>query len=171
VRALDSLNPFDPGIRMANAGGITTANIMPGSANVIGGQTIYVKLRGYSPEQMWVGPSEVLGGLKTANGENPKRAYGDKGKDADFVILSGEPFSVYTRVLETYIDGRRVFALSDDRERCFQTGGFALLDRSRLPAAPALVAPPPSAKTPATPAVATTRLSAPLKSEALAAAN
>lgn len=45
VRALDSLNPFDPGIRMANAGGVTTANIMPGSANVIGGQTIYVKLR------------------------------------------------------------------------------------------------------------------------------
>ncbi len=80
VRALDSLNPFDPGIRMANAGGITTANIMPGSANVIGGQTIYVKLRGYSPEQMWFESPHVLGGLKMANGENPKRAYGGKGK-------------------------------------------------------------------------------------------
>ena len=54
VRALDALNPFDPGIRMANAGGVTTANIMPGSGNVIGGQTIYVKLRGYTPEQMWI---------------------------------------------------------------------------------------------------------------------
>src|SRR5262249_32789207 len=31
------------------------------------------------------------------------------GKDADFVILSGPPFSVYTHVLETYIDGERVF--------------------------------------------------------------
>ena len=78
VRALDSLNPYDPGIRMANAGGVTTANIMPGSGNVIGGQTIYVKLRGYTPEQMWIASPDVLGGLKMANGENPKRAYGEQ---------------------------------------------------------------------------------------------
>ena len=80
VRALDSLNPFDPGIRMATAGGITTANVMPGSGNVIGGQTIYVKLRGYSPEQMWLGTAGTYGGLKMANGENPKRSYGSKGQ-------------------------------------------------------------------------------------------
>jgi imidazolonepropionase-like amidohydrolase len=46
LRALDAIYPGDPGIRMAVAGGITTANIMPGSGNVIGGQTVYVKLRG-----------------------------------------------------------------------------------------------------------------------------
>src|SRR5579872_5679527 len=80
VRALDSLNPFDPGIRMANAGGVTAANVMPGSGNVIGGQTIYVKLRGYTPEQMWIVSPDVYGGLKMANGENPKRAYGGKGQ-------------------------------------------------------------------------------------------
>jgi len=80
VRALDSLNPYDPGIRMANAGGVTTANIMPGSSNVIGGQTIYVKLRGYTPEQMWIASPDVYGGLKMANGENPKRSYGSRGK-------------------------------------------------------------------------------------------
>ena len=80
VRALDSLNPYDPGIRMANAGGVTTANVMPGSGNVIGGQTIYVKLRGYTPEQMWIASPDVLGGLKMANGENPKRAYGSRDK-------------------------------------------------------------------------------------------
>ncbi len=80
VRALDSLNPFDPGIRMANAGGVTTANVMPGSGNVIGGQTIYVKLRGHTPEQMWIASPDVLGGLKMANGENPKRSYGSKGQ-------------------------------------------------------------------------------------------
>ena len=44
LRALDAILPSDPGIRMATAGGVTTANIMPGSANVIGGQTLYVKL-------------------------------------------------------------------------------------------------------------------------------
>lgn len=329
VRALDALNPFDPGIRMANAGGLTTANIMPGSGNVIGGQTIYVKLRGYSPEQMSIAAADVYGGLKMANGENPKRAYGNKGqapgtrmkvaalqraefvkareymakwdryrkqlaageqvtppavdlaleplvevlerkrtvhfhthraddiltllrlkdefgfevviqhgteaykvideiakhkvpvsmtipdspggkaevvdfieeagaemakagvtvlvntddpvtesrfllrtaaitvrgglsedlalaaitssaaralhldhrvgslepgKDADFVILSGAPFSVYTRVLETFVDGAKVFDIADDRLRLYQTGGFAVADRAQVPA-------------------------------------
>jgi imidazolonepropionase-like amidohydrolase len=347
VRALDSLNPFDPGIRMANAGGVTTANIMPGSGNVIGGQTIYVKLRGYTPEQMWIASPDVLGGLKMANGENPKRSYGgkgkapgtrmkvaalqrsefikarnymakwdqyrkklatgekvsppdvdisleplveamtkrrtvhfhthraddiltvlrlkeefgfelviqhgtesykvieaiarhkvpvsmtlidspggkpevvdlteqcgaelaragikvlvntddpvtesrfllrtaaiavrgglsteqaleavtingaqalhldfrlgslEKGKDADFVILSGQPFSVYSRVLETYIDGKRVFRLADDKDRAYQMGGFALLDHSKLPAAKPFVTRLPPVKKPDLPA-------------------
>ena len=72
VRALDSVQPADPGIRMAVAGGVTTANIMPGSANVIGGQTVYVKLRGRTVEEMQIQSPTVLGGLKMANGENPK---------------------------------------------------------------------------------------------------
>ena len=80
VRALDSINPFDPGMRMAHAGGVTTANIMPGSGNVIGGQTLYVKLRGDTVEEMRIPSATVLGGLKMANGENPKRVYGSKGK-------------------------------------------------------------------------------------------
>ncbi len=347
VRALDSLNPFDPGIRMANAGGITTVNIMPGSGNVIGGQTIYVKLRGGSPEEMWIESPDVYGGLKMANGENPKRSYGSKGKapgtrmkiaalqrsaflkaldyrrswdayrkklaageeatppdvdlgmeslvevlqkkrtvhfhshraddlltvlrlkkefdfelviqhgteaykiveqiagagvpvsmtipdspggkaevvdfveqcgaemagagikvlvntddpvtesrfflrtaaiavrggldeetalkaitlhgaqvmhldhrigsleagkDADFVVLSGPPFSVYSRVLETYIDGKRVFNLADDAERLYQTGGFSLPDRKNVPAEKPLVTPLESATPPNVPA-------------------
>jgi imidazolonepropionase-like amidohydrolase len=73
LRALDAILPDDPGIRMATAGGVTTANIMPGSGNVIGGQTLYVKLRGRTVEAMRLTPGKVLGGLKMANGENPKR--------------------------------------------------------------------------------------------------
>ncbi|MAT14132.1 MAG: amidohydrolase [Planctomyces sp.] len=80
VRALDALNPYDPGIKMALSGGITAANVMPGSGNVIGGQTIYIKLRGYTPEQMWIDTDKTLGGLKMANGENPKRNYGSRGQ-------------------------------------------------------------------------------------------
>src|SRR5207253_4121656 len=34
----------------------------------------------------------------------------EAGKDTDFVVLSGPPFSVYTQVLETYIDGQRLYA-------------------------------------------------------------
>jgi imidazolonepropionase-like amidohydrolase len=346
VRALDSLNPFDPGIHMANAGGVTAANVMPGSGNVIGGQTIYVKLRGYTPEQMWIESPDVLGGLKMANGENPKRAYGgkakapgtrmkvaalqrgeflaaknymakwdayrkklaagekasapdvdlameplvevlqrkrtvhfhthraddiltvlrlkdefnfelviqhgtesykvvkeiakhnvpvsmtipdspggkaevveltencgadlakagikvlvntddpvtesrfllrtaaipvrgglspelalqsvtlapaqamhldskigslEKGKDADFVVLSGDPFSVYSRVLETYIDGKAVFRLADEKDRRYQVGGFLLGNRVKFPAPKPMVHALPAVKAPAVP--------------------
>ncbi len=78
IRALDAIWPDDPGIRMALAGGVTTANIMPGSGNVIGGQTLYVKLRPGPITNMMVRPGTPEGGLKMANGENPKRAYGGK---------------------------------------------------------------------------------------------
>jgi imidazolonepropionase-like amidohydrolase len=80
LRALDSINPDDPGIRMALAGGVTTANIMPGSGNAIGGQTLYVKLRGNTIEAMRILDMKTLGGLKMANGENPKRANFDAKK-------------------------------------------------------------------------------------------
>jgi imidazolonepropionase-like amidohydrolase len=72
LRALDAIFPDDPGVRMATAGGITTANIMPGSGNVIGGQTLYVKYLGRTIEEMRIKNMKVLGGLKMANGENPK---------------------------------------------------------------------------------------------------
>jgi imidazolonepropionase-like amidohydrolase len=80
LRALDAVQPDDPGIRMAVAGGVTTANIMPGSGNVIGGQTVYVKLRGNTIEAMRLIPGPVVGGLKMANGENPKRFNFERGK-------------------------------------------------------------------------------------------
>ena len=346
LRALDAIWPDDPGIRMAVAGGVTTANIMPGSGNAIGGQTVYVKLRGGRIEDMRVSDGGVLGGLKMANGENPKgygrrgqapftrmkiaalqreqfvkareyqrkwQSYRDSvaqgkkaaepetdltleplvevlerkrtvhfhchraddiltavrlseefgfelvlqhctegyrvadelarkkipasltlvdspggkaevmglleenaaildragvkvavntddfitesrfllrtgsiavrggmpeaaalraltlhpaqmlhldrrvgtlepGKDADFVVLSGAPFSVYTQVLETWIDGVRVFDRSNKRDWSYQAGGFALADLTRLPDAPKPAKPLPAAKAPAAPA-------------------
>jgi imidazolonepropionase-like amidohydrolase len=348
LRALDAIQPDDPGIRMAVAGGVTTANIMPGSGNVIGGQTLYVKLRGNTVEKMSVEARGVLGGLKMANGENPKnfnfqrsktppatrmklaamqreqfvkareyqrrwqdyrkKADTDKkaepperdisleplvevlerkrtvhfhchraddlltavrlarefnfelvlqhategyrvadelvkykipvsltlldspggkleaaglleenatileqagvkvaintddsitesrfflrtgaiavrggmseqsalraltlhgaqmlhldhrlgslkaGKDADFVVLSGPPFSVYTQVLQTYIDGVRLFDRSQQHDWSYQAGGFALSDSRRLPAIPALLPAQPAATAPSLPA-------------------
>jgi imidazolonepropionase-like amidohydrolase len=91
VRAIDSFMPDDPGIRMALAGGVTTANVMPGSGNVIGGQTVYVKLRGHTIEDMRItGQSAegvvILGGLKMANGENPK-GYGKNKQQAPFTRM------------------------------------------------------------------------------------
>lgn len=357
LRALDAIYPDDPGIRMATAGGITTANIMPGSGNVIGGQTVYVKLRGHTIEAMRIADMPVLGGLKMANGENPKgygrrtpsqapvtrmkvaalqreqfakaREYQRKwadfrkaadagktvpqpdidlaleplvevlerkrtvhfhchraddlltalriaeefgfeivlqhategyriaeelakkkipvsltlvdspggklevaglleenaalldkagvlvaintddfitesrfflrtgaiavrggmpetaalraltinpakmlhldgrlgsleaGKDADFVVLSGPPFSTYTKVLETYIDGMRVFDRSKPKDWAYQAGGFALAEPDRLPKQPAAEKPQPAVQPPASPPGAATATGTP----------
>jgi len=46
------------------------------------------------------------------------------GKDADFIILSGDPFSVYTHVLETYVEGMNVFDRSKPEDRLIATGGY-----------------------------------------------
>jgi imidazolonepropionase-like amidohydrolase len=46
------------------------------------------------------------------------------GKDADLVILSGDPFSVYTKVLETWVDGKQAFDRSNPRDELFAEGGF-----------------------------------------------
>ena len=46
------------------------------------------------------------------------------GKDADFIILSGDPLSVYTLVLETYVEGVRVFDRAEPKDKLFATGGY-----------------------------------------------
>ena len=48
----------------------------------------------------------------------------ESGKDADFVVLSGAPFSVYTRIEETWVEGQRVFDLDDPEDRLFAEGGY-----------------------------------------------
>ena len=45
VRVMDSINPRDSGFQKAQSGGVTTANIMPGSGHLLSGQTLYVKYR------------------------------------------------------------------------------------------------------------------------------
>ena len=47
----------------------------------------------------------------------------EPGKDADFILLSGDPLSVYTHVLETWIEGKRVFDHSDPKDRLYAVGG------------------------------------------------
>jgi imidazolonepropionase-like amidohydrolase len=46
------------------------------------------------------------------------------GKDADFVILNGDPLSVYTHVLETWVEGSRVFDRSDPADHLYAVGGY-----------------------------------------------
>jgi imidazolonepropionase-like amidohydrolase len=91
VRALDSINARDPGIQKAQAGGITTVNVMPGSGHLLSGQTIYLKLRDEGTvEQLAIRNEDgsVAGGIKMANGTNPQRDppfAGTRGKAAALV--------------------------------------------------------------------------------------
>lgn len=79
MRAIDSINPLDEGLRNALKGGVTTACTGPGSANVVGGTFAAIKLAGCRVDKMIV--KEPLA-MKCAFGENPKRCYGQMGKKA-----------------------------------------------------------------------------------------
>ncbi|KAI0320932.1 carbohydrate esterase family 9 protein [Amylostereum chailletii] len=91
LRSLDALNTHDDAYALSIAGGVTTALVLPGSANAIGGQAFTIKLRKTaerSPTSMLVDPPYNLNGthldddhpptwrhMKHACGENPSRVY------------------------------------------------------------------------------------------------
>lgn len=80
VRILDSLNPRSSSIQRAQAGGITTVNVMPGSGHLDSGQTLYLKLRDGAIKiddlLIFDSAGKYLGGIKFANGTNSIRAGG-----------------------------------------------------------------------------------------------
>jgi len=78
VNIADVLNPDDVDIYRDLAGGVTVANVLHGSANAIGGQTVVIKLRWGLPASKL--PFEgALPGIKFALGENPKRSNFSRG--------------------------------------------------------------------------------------------
>jgi len=78
VWAEHSIWPQDPGFHTALAGGVTSLQILPGSANLIGGRGVTVKNMSSVTYQGMKFPGAPWG-LKMACGENPKRVYGQKG--------------------------------------------------------------------------------------------
>jgi imidazolonepropionase-like amidohydrolase len=48
----------------------------------------------------------------------------EAGKDADFVVLSGDPLSIYTRVQQTWVEGEKVFDLSRPEDQLMAEGGY-----------------------------------------------
>jgi imidazolonepropionase-like amidohydrolase len=73
VRIHDIINPYDPDLYRQVAGGLTTVNILHGSANAIGGQNAVLKLKLGKPTDEWFIP-DAPEGIKFALGENPKRS-------------------------------------------------------------------------------------------------
>lgn len=79
VWAEHSVWPQDPGFNRARAGGVTTLQTLPGSANLIGGRGVTLKNIPSVSYQGMKFPGAPHG-LKMACGENPKRVYGGKSK-------------------------------------------------------------------------------------------
>lgn len=77
MRAIDSIYPQDEAFALALQGGVTTACTGPGSANVVGGTFVAIKLWGNRVDNMIVKDPIAM---KCAFGENPKRCYGQGAK-------------------------------------------------------------------------------------------
>jgi len=75
----EALEPGSDSIRKTLAGGVTTVKTMHGSANVIGGVNVTIKLKYDRPVEELIIPG-VRQQLKMALGENPKRLYGRQGR-------------------------------------------------------------------------------------------
>ena len=73
-----SVWPQDPGFNRAREGGITSLQILPGSANLFGGRGVTLKNVPAHTMQGMKFPDAPYG-LKMACGENPKRVYGRQG--------------------------------------------------------------------------------------------
>jgi imidazolonepropionase-like amidohydrolase len=84
VNIEDVLNPADINIYRALAGGLTVSNVLHGSANAVGGQTVVIKLR-WGKDARGLLFEGAKPGIKFALGENPKR----QGYPADFFSSAG----------------------------------------------------------------------------------
>ncbi len=78
VWAEHSIWPQDAGFAKALAGGVTSMQILPGSANLVGGRSVILKNVAATTYQAMKFPDAPYG-IKMACGENPKRVYGEKG--------------------------------------------------------------------------------------------
>lgn len=120
VRILDSINVLDNGIQRAQAGGITTVNVMPGSGHLNSGQTLYLKLKdGRTIDDLLIldNAGKYLGGIKFANGTNPLRP----GASGNFPGTRAKSAALMREVL---------LKAQDYRDKIKRAGN----DKSKLPA-------------------------------------
>ncbi|MEO7993610.1 MAG: amidohydrolase [bacterium] len=138
VRSIDAINLEDPAFLMAVMGGVTSAFVIPGSANIIGGQGSIIKLiPGANIDQRIV---LSPGGMKMATGENPKRTYGGRGQlpATRMGIAAGfrEAFTAaqnYKAKWDRYEEKEREY---DTKYAAWQTGNGALADEPERPEPP-----------------------------------
>jgi imidazolonepropionase-like amidohydrolase len=88
VWAEHSVWPQDPQFPRALAGGVTTLQVLPGSANLIGGRSAVLKVVPARTVQAMKFPGARYG-LKMACGENPKRVYAARGPSTRMGNMAG----------------------------------------------------------------------------------
>jgi imidazolonepropionase-like amidohydrolase len=88
VWAEHSVWPQDPQFPRNLAGGVTTLQILPGSANLIGGRSVVLKVVPSVSVQGMKFPGAKYG-LKMACGENPKRVYANRGPSTRMGNVAG----------------------------------------------------------------------------------
>ncbi len=124
VRALDAVNPFDPGFDDALAGGVTAVNVNPGSGNPIGGLAVAIHTHGrYIEEMVLRSPS----GLKSALGENPKRVYGEK-KQTPSTRLGTAMV-----IRKAFMDAQNYMGKADENARDPKLEALAMVLRREIP--------------------------------------
>jgi imidazolonepropionase-like amidohydrolase len=115
VRAEDAFHIDDPALQLALAGGATTAQILPGSGNLIGGQSVVLKIKpGRKLEDVKI--RDANPGMKMALGENPKRVYGERNQSpatrmGNFAVLR-----------QTFIEAQEYSASWDRYEKRVEAG-------------------------------------------------
>ncbi|MFJ8066646.1 amidohydrolase [Psychrobacillus sp. NPDC096426] len=123
IRSLDGINPMEIGFADARKAGVTTVQVMPGSANVIGGEMVVLKTVGTIVDEMVIkSPS----GMKAATGENPKRFHGVKGKMP--VTRMGVAALIREKLIETqnYIN-------NENKERKLDLENMAKVIKKEIP--------------------------------------
>ena len=83
-----SVWPQDPQLPRVLAGGVTTIQVLPGSANLIGGRSVVLKVVPSRSVQGMKFPGAKYG-LKMACGENPKRVYQQRGPSTRMGNVAG----------------------------------------------------------------------------------
>ncbi len=97
VRAIDGCDIYDVAFHEARQWGVTTVNIMPGSANVIGGTSSVIKTFGNRIEDMII---RECSGLKIALGENPKKRHSAGKGELTRMGIMGILREIFTNVKE-----------------------------------------------------------------------
>ena len=116
VWAEHSVWPQDPGFPRALAGGITTLQILPGSANLFGGRGVTLKNVPATTYQAMKFP-EAPHGLKMACGENPKRVYGNRSKAPSTRMGNVAAYRAAWIKAQKYIDDWEAYEASDETDK------------------------------------------------------
>lgn len=117
VWAADSIWPQDPAFGRALAGGVTTMQILPGSANLFGGRGAIVRNR---PRPRTVADLLFRGAprtLKMACGENPKRVYGGHKNTAPSTRMGS--VAKYREAFQKAVEHRRAWSLFEKKHKAW----------------------------------------------------